>query len=147
MSLPPLPRRLSAPLVPLRVSGPSVPILVTARATPFATNRVSTIALSNSIIFLIGYPPLLSFACPLYVQRILMVEVSQSHGGKPPFWSGNCVGASPYATAFSEYFPKRLTGQLRRILLPRTRVNKGKKRKSQGLVTKPWPPPRCAVCS
>src|SRR5215203_3227448 len=59
MSLPPLPRRLSSPLVPLRWSGPSVPILVTAQATPLATNRVSTIALSNSIVLLIGSPPFL----------------------------------------------------------------------------------------
>jgi hypothetical protein len=28
----------------------------TARATPLATKRVSTIALSNSIVLLIGYP-------------------------------------------------------------------------------------------
>src|SRR5215204_829288 len=35
----------------------------------------------------------------LDAQSTIKGEVSQSHEGKPPFWSGNLVGASPYAAA------------------------------------------------
>lgn len=37
-----------------------------------------------------------------------MEEVSRSHEGKPPFWSGNLVGASPYAASFFAYYSERL---------------------------------------
>src|SRR5215212_5229118 len=47
-----------------------------------------------------------------YLRRTLKGEVSQSHGGVPPFWSGNCVGASTYTAAFFEYFQERPTSQL-----------------------------------
>jgi hypothetical protein len=69
-------------------------------------------------------------------QSIIREELSQSHGGVPPFRSGNCVGASPYEAAYLEYFQEnvqranfveRRLAELRGILIPRTSVNKGKK--------------------
>src|SRR5829696_2752551 len=35
----------------------------------------------------------------IYAQSTISAEVSQSHGGLPPFWSGNCVGVRPYTAA------------------------------------------------
>ncbi len=60
----------------------------------------------------------------LYAQRTVREENPQSHGGKPPFWSGNLVGASPYAAAFFEYFRELLTCEVRRILLLGSSVNR-----------------------
>ena len=61
---------------------------------------------------------LLSFrlgALSLYTQSNVREEVSQSHGGKPPFWSGNRVGASPYVAAyFGVPVLRQIAGELTR---------------------------------
>jgi hypothetical protein len=50
---------------------------------------------------------LLSLVGVLYVQSTIREEVSRNHEGMPPFWSGNFVGASPYAAAYFRYISKR----------------------------------------
>ena len=59
--------------------------------------------------------PFRLYVISLDAQSTIRGEVSQSHEGKPPFWSGNLVGASPYAAAVFEYFSQRVSVTLTHI--------------------------------
>src|SRR5215218_11075814 len=101
---------------------------VRAEAAPAAANvKAAANASAQSTIFLrckarsmrLSFP----FVCSLCAQSTIREEVSQGHGGTPPFRSGNCVGASPYEAAYFGYFQERPTSQLRRTPFSRTSEN------------------------
>jgi hypothetical protein len=57
-------------------------------------------ALQGRYVVAHEFPPLLRLHALFYSQSTIREEDPQSHGGMPPFWSGNHIGASPYAAAF-----------------------------------------------
>src|SRR5918998_4687914 len=61
---------------------------------PRATNAtvVATINTSRLLTASSSFP-----ACSLCLESTIAEEVSQNDEGMPPFWSGNCVGVSPYS--------------------------------------------------